>query len=596
MIAKLGEHWRPLGVLYRAATRARRRDLLGLLPLTTIAAFAELVSLGALVPFITILATPQRAAPLWRLAGLERALGPVDPNGIVWIGAGVFAALLAFSAVFRFLVIAATAKFAVRLGTDLSTALLTKVLAQSYAYHSQINSAEILTAFEKVRLICQGVIVSLLLAASSLIMALFIAVGLLIVDWRLALGSVFLVGLTYVLVSVIVKGMQSRNGVIVSQLYPRRSQVAQEALGGIRDVILDHSQDVFIARFSALDARIADAQASNLIISSSPRTFIESFGMLLIVGATLMLSARSGGLASALPALGALALGAQRLLPLFQQIYAGWSQFRGNHALLVDVVAFLSLPDAPVQAATPRLGFEREIALERVRFRYRHDQPLVIDDISMTIQKGERVAIIGATGSGKSTLMDIVLGLLTPSDGVVRIDGARLDAEHVRAWQRVVAHVPQNIFLSDGSFAQNIAFGLPEGEIDMAKVRDAARRAGLADVIADQPLGYDQIIGERGVRLSGGQRQRIGIARALYKDAAVLVFDEATSALDMDTERRVMSSIESLDENLTVILIAHRLSTVRHCDRVYRLDRGKLIDVVKGSEVEAAAAVARSND
>ena len=283
---------------------------------------------------------------------------------------------------------------------------------------------------------------------------------------------------------------------------------------------------------------------------------------------------------TALPVLGALALGAQRLLPLLQLIYSGWTSMNTSRQSLADVVAILDLPiEGRYQSTEPiePLPFEGKIELEGVSFRYGPDRPLVLKDVSLTVNKGARVGFIGKTGSGKSTIMDLVMGLLQPTSGQIKIDGTVLTLENVREWQAQIAHVPQAIYLSDTTIAANIAFGVAESEIDLVRVQEAARHAELEDFIESLSDQYNSIVGERGIRLSGGQRQRIGIARALYKQAKLLVFDEATSALDNETEAAVMASIGSLHRDLTILIIAHRLSTVEKCDQIYRLDGGRLV-------------------
>jgi len=295
----------------------------------------------------------------------------------------------------------------------------------------------------------------------------------------------------------------------------------------------------------------------------------------------------SGGIAAALPVLGALALGAQRLLPLLQQVYSGWTISMGNRQALFDVLGLLDEPLAvapdlaqPLAMTPPQL-----IEFAGVGFRYTEETSWVLRDFSLSVPMGTRVGIVGKTGSGKSTVMDLLMGLIEPTEGEIKIDGRCLDEGSRRAWQRQIAHVPQAIYLSDASIAENIAFGADRDAIEMERVREAARRAELHDFIESLPEGYGTIVGERGVRLSGGQRQRIGIARALYKQASVIVFDEATSALDNQTEAAVMRSIFGLREDLTVFIIAHRLSTVEGCDLVVSLSNGRIDRVGTYDEV-----------
>jgi len=302
-------------------------------------------------------------------------------------------------------------------------------------------------------------------------------------------------------------------------------------------------------------------------------------GMVLIAALSYVLSRQVGGIATALPVLGALALGAQRLLPALQQIYGAWVGIAGNHASLADTIALLDqpLPAELLQPTPAPLLFQNVIRFDAVSFRYTGDGPWVLDGLNLTIPRGARVGFVGSTGSGKSTTLDLLMGLLIPTEGEFLVDGQPISGNRARAWQQTIAHVPQSIYLADTTLAENIAFGVPPDAIDLDRVRQAARQAQIADFIESSPEGYQAYVGERGIRLSGGQRQRIGIARALYKQASVLVFDEATSALDNATEQSVMDAIEGLSSDLTILLIAHRLTTLRRCDTIVELEHGRVV-------------------
>jgi len=306
---------------------------------------------------------------------------------------------------------------------------------------------------------------------------------------------------------------------------------------------------------------------------------MEALGMVAMAFLAYFLGQRGGGLAAALPVLGALALGAQRLLPAVQSTYAAWANIAGSHALLLDT---LELLDQPVPAESgpraPRPLVLRDcIRFEGVSFRYRHDGPWVVDGVDLLIPKGARVGLVGSTGGGKSTTIDLLMGLLPPTGGSILIDDMPLNHDNLRAWQRSIAHVPQSVFLADTTFAENIALGVPRDAIDMERVRESAHRAMIGEFVEASPGGYRAQVGERGVRLSGGQRQRIGIARALYKQASVLVFDEATNSLDSLTERAVVDNIRALDPELTIVLIAHRVTTVRHCSAIVQMEKGRVV-------------------
>jgi ATP-binding cassette subfamily B protein len=304
--------------------------------------------------------------------------------------------------------------------------------------------------------------------------------------------------------------------------------------------------------------------------------------MLMIATLAYFLAKQPNGVAQAVPILGALALAAQRLLPLMQQAYSSWSNLRQNQYSLKDTLEFLDQPlPNELDSSSEPIEFVKDIALDNISFSYSAGAQPILQDLSLTITKGSRIGFIGETGSGKSTLLDIVMGLLQPSTGSLKIDGAIVDAQNLRAWQKHVAHVPQSIFLADGTIAENIAFGLPLDQIDAVWVRQAAEQAQIHDIIEKLPNGYQTMVGERGVRLSGGQRQRLGIARAIYKQADVIIFDEATSALDNDTEKAVMEAIDQLSNELTILIIAHRLTTLKNCSQIIELDKGSVKRVGK---------------
>lgn len=375
-------------------------------------------------------------------------------------------------------------------------------------------------------------------------------------------------------------------------------QAIQEGLGGIRDVLLYGTQHIYHSRFMSHDSAVRRAQASGEVIGASPRYIIEAVGMILIVVLAYWLSPRQGGLTGAIPVLGALAIGAQKLLPQMQLVYSSWSSINGSHNQLEDVLGFLEKPALYEnyqsvffkanytkinQTKLPK-DFSQScqsplLALRNVSFRYDDNTPEVLNNINLEIPKGSRVGFIGKTGSGKSTLLDLIMALLQPTSGQIEVDGIPLNEHNYRNWQLRIAHVPQTIYLSDATIAENIAFGVPLEQIDLSRVKIASTKAQLSDFIERQPHKYQTHVGERGVRLSGGQRQRIGLARALYKQADILVLDEATSALDDLTEQSVMSAINALGNELTVLMIAHRVSTLRACDKIVELDNASVLRV-----------------
>lgn len=555
----------------------RRKQFGLLLVLMFIASLAELVSIGAVLPFLGVLTAPglvfahPAAQPLVQLLNLQTPQSLLAPLAVLFGLAALVAGTI------RVLLLWVNTRLSFATGADLGLEIYRRTLYQPYPVHIARNSSAVIDAVStKSQDVINGVIYPVVTMISSGLMLIIVIGALVVYQPVIALFSFLVFGSLYLLINLLTQARLQTNSQVVAMHSTNRVKALQEGIGGIRDLLLDGTQPTYCAIFSEADQNMRRAQAQNSVIGQAPRYLMEALGMVLIAFLALWLALQPGGMGSALPIMGALALAAQRLLPMLQQLYQGWSNLKGNHETLIEVLGLLDQPlpahlNEPLQSSLP---FTEELQLKGVAFRYRTDTPWVLQDIHLRIPKGSRVGVVGTTGSGKSTLLDIVMGLLLPSRGQMLIDGVGIDSSNARAWQAHIAHVPQAIYLADASIAQNIAFGLPAGQIDMARVEQAATRAQLASTIAALSDGYTTRVGERGVQLSGGQRQRIGIARALYKSADVIVLDEATSALDNETEAAVMQAIDGLDSDITIFIIAHRLSTLRNCDLI--------IDVVHG--------------
>jgi len=561
-------------------------------------ALAEVVSLGAVLPFLGVLVAPDRLMQQPLVAALAKAAGAATPADLVLAFTVLFALAALAAGAIRMLVLWASTRLSFAIGVDLSQEVYRRTLYQPYRVHAQRNSSEVVSAIANKIGASIHVLFQVLNLGNSVLVLVAVVAALLVIDPVIAGIAAAGFGASYGAITWLFRSRLRANSERIADKQTQLLKALQEGLGGIRDVLLDGTQPLYCRIYLEADLQVRRAQGNNMFIAGSPRFAMEALGMVLIAVLAYGLSRGSGGIVGALPVLGALALGAQRLLPALQQIYAAWSTIAGSRRSLIDVLALLELPLPPEAFVPPppALPFREAIRFENVRFRYAAEQPWVLDGISLEIPRGARVGVVGATGSGKSTLLDLLMGLLDPVEGRIAVDGRDIGGERRRAWQRTLAHVPQSIFLADASIAENIAFGVPKEEIDMARVRRAAAQAQIAEFIESGPEGYAARAGERGIRLSGGQRQRIGIARSLYKEASVLVFDEATSALDNATETSVMEAIDSLDRNLTVVLIAHRLTTVRHCDFIVELEHGRIAargsygDVIERNPGPSAAA------
>jgi ATP-binding cassette subfamily B protein len=557
--------------------KRRRYQATGLLVLMLMGGLAEVFTLAAVFPLLSFMADPGvvRTSEL----GRQIARFGIEPQALsLPLLAALFCVVAVAAAAIRIALAWATQTFAFRMTYDLGVGLYDRMLHQPYPFHAQLNSSSIVAAVNNVQRLLGGMLLPVMHGVSAVILGTFILAGLLVLKPSVALAAIAGFGGIYLLVTLLTRGRLRRNAIAISAMRRLRVQAVQEGLGGIRDVLIDNSQQVYIRKFAKLDNKLRSAQAGNSLIAVTPRFVVEALGMVFIVGIAVVLNAVNGTLAGSLPILAVLALGAQRLLPLLQQIYNAWASVTGNGAMFLNVVDLLRRPVPPRFSAkdiTP-LPMRSAVRLERITFHYSESGPAVVKDVELVIPRGSRIGFVGKSGSGKSTLIDLVMGLLWPTAGRITIDGETLGEHNVRGWQQQIAHVSQHIFLADASILENVAFGVPPREIDESRVWRACEQAELADMVRALPNGLETQIGERGVRLSGGQRQRIGIARALYKQASVLILDEATSALDDETEAGIMRATHRLGRDYTVLMIAHRVTTLRDCDVIYRMEHGRI--------------------
>jgi ATP-binding cassette subfamily B protein len=540
-----------------------------------ITSLSEVISIGTVLPFLAALSSPEKLFTNVHAQPLIHILEITDPSGIVMPLTLAFCIASLVAGGMRVLLLHLSLGFSFALGADISNEVYRRSLHQPYSIHISRNSSEIINAIAvKTNEVIFFVIVPAMTMFSAIFMSVAIIATLAIVVPLSALGSLLVFGVLYVMVMVLLRRRLRRNSARIASESTNAIRCLQEGLGGIRDILLDGTQEGFVSSFKRSDQALRQAQRNNQFIALSPRFVMESTGMVLVALLALAFTKGQEGVAGAIPMLAALALGLQRLLPSLQQVYQSWSTINGAEESLRETLKLLeqSMPnDHGLGKAS--LQFAQSIRVHQLRFRYTYESPWILDGVDIEIPKGSRIGFVGVTGSGKSTLLDIIMGLLHPTQGELLIDGVSITSANVGQWRPHVAHVPQDIFLTDGSVRQNIAFGVPDELIDDEAVRRASHLAHIGSTIETWALGYDTVVGERGVQLSGGQRQRIGIARALYKEADLIVLDEATSALDNETEEAIMRSIESLPRKITILMIAHRLSTLKNCDRLIELGK-----------------------
>lgn len=565
-----------LGLL--TATELRRALLL--LGMVLVMAFLDVIGVASIMPFMTVLANPGVIETNHYLKTAFTALGFSDSEDFLFfLGLVVFAALV-ISIAFKALTTWALLRFTNMRNYSLSKRLVAGYLHQPYEWFLNRHSADLgKTVLSEVQEVINGAVMPLmnLVAHGAVVIALL---GLLIVvDPLLALYASLGLGLAYGGMYALLRKRLNRLGRERLNANRIRFETLSEAFGGIKEVKVGGLEEAFIGRYDGPAKRFASTQASAQAAAQLPRFAIEILtfgGMLLVV---LYLMRNTDGLQGALPVIALYALAGYRLIPSLQQVYANFSKLRfagpALDTLHNDLVSLA--PRHKVQPAKAPLKLECVITLENVTYSYPKASHPALNGLNLEIPARSTIGLVGATGSGKTTMVDLILGLLQPQSGQFRVDDQPITAENRRAWQRSIGYVPQHIYLADDSVAANIAFGVPKDQLDQQAVERAARIANLHEfVIRDLSQGYNTHVGERGVRLSGGQRQRIGIARAMYHNPRVLILDEATSALDNITEQAVMDSVHNLSHEITIILIAHRLSTVRECDRIYLLEKGKV--------------------
>jgi len=594
-IGGLGAVAKDIFETYRCLSLRRRRQLIMLAFMQMAAAFSEVLTLGAAIPLFAALADASALMArddlieVWAFFGIGS-----ETELIMLLAVGFSITILVVNSI-RVLTLWMQTRLAAAIGSDLVADVYRRSLLQPYQFHTNTNSSKLVSQVVYDFNVSVATVMNSMMLTTQGLAIISIISALVVYNPAVALSVGTVTAMAYIFISKLTRRRFVRNSRIISDRYMQMVETLQESYGGIREIVLGAKQSTYIDRFGTLDRPIRRAAADSQFIQATPRYALEVVVVAALSAAAIILMADPGGAKSALPVLGALALAGNRLLPAMQQVFSSISGLRGAHIPLRRTLTALGRPIDPITLADTGRSLEMSgrITLNDVWFRYDGIRPNGADDawvlrgISLEVPANKIVALVGTTGCGKSTIADLLLGLIEPQRGEIALDDRVMDTEALAAWRRSIAHVPQTVFLSDKSIKENIAFGIPPEDIEMVRVRDAAQQARIADFIESRPRQYDELVGERGIRLSGGQRQRIGIARALYNTATMIVFDEATSALDSATESAVMESIRDLTAHLTVVVIAHRLSTVKSADIVYEIHDGNV--QAKGSYDELIA-------
>lgn len=554
-----------------------RLKLYALLMLMVLSSLSEVLAIGAILPFLGVLVAPEKVFQSKMAAPFLGTLNIVSAQELLMPMTLLFCSAVLFSGFIRLLLTWLQFRVAFGLGADISTKIFRHTLYQPYSVHISRNSSELIAGITNKSL---GIIFSAIYPALIILSSLFTLIAvfgsLLLIHAPSAIACVLGFGFLYLLVGSLSRGRLRRDGEVVSSLTTKTVRLIQEGLGGIRDILIDGTQEIYVENYKSTESALKRSMANIQILSILPRYIIESLGIVLVSIVAFFLSSDDRGLSNTIPILGALAIGAQRLLPLIQQAYSNWGAILSGRASVIEAMNLLDqpLPGYLSNEDKDAFVFQKEICLKDVEFSY--GSTPILKNINLLIPKGAVFGFVGKTGCGKSTLMDLIMGLLRPSEGGILVDGRNVTSENAHAWQKHISHVPQSIYLSDATVLENIAFGVPSSEIDHSRVIEAAKKAQIAEVISSLSDGYHTQVGERGVKFSGGQRQRIAIARAIYKGADILIFDEATSALDGETENQVIEQIGKMASEITILIVAHRLTSLRHCTTVVELSDGEI--------------------
>lgn len=563
----------------------RKRQLIIVLVFMTLAALSELISLAAVIPFLKVLSNPIEAFRDPLISNIAKFFNINNSNAIILPLTLLFCLAIIFASFIRLITLYISLRLCASISSDLSCEAYRRALYQSYDYHLKINTSEVLNASTTQIRETNVLIYNCLVLITSALIAISLYLGLLLINWKIAIISAFIFGFSYYFLALNLKERLSMNSYMVANLGEKQIKNMREGLGAIKDILLTGNQNLYYETYKGADLPMRIKTTESTFLSYFPRYGFEALGMLFIACLALF-SSNDPFSGKTIILLGSFALAAQKLLPAIQNVYSSWAIIKSFASSLEKVLELLRLDNHLNSNSYKKIKrniFKSSIKLKNISFSYSRNEKIILDNINLEVQTGEKIGLIGKTGCGKSTLIDILIGLLKPTNGFLLIDDNDIydkknkSYNQLKSWRASIAYVPQNIYLTDTSIIENIAFGIDKNQIDKRRVIYSAKVAQIHKFIENLPNKYDTYIGERGVRLSGGQCQRIGIARAIYKNLKVLVLDEATSALDNATENALMKSLDTLNKDITIFMIAHRLSTLNSCDKIFELSSGKLI-------------------
>jgi ATP-binding cassette, subfamily B, bacterial PglK len=570
--------------LFSLLTLTQRKRFYTLQILVVLMAFIEISAVASIIPFMALVGDIGQLQQDTIIAQVYQASGITSESQFVFLlGVGVLL-MLFISAIISILITWLLSVFAAKIGVEISARLYTFYLKKSWLFHASGSGAQLTKkiAIEAER-VSGGIVMPLLQMNARIVLSLFMSLAIFTYDSKVAITGLVVFAIAYFIIFKVVRMRLQRNGRIISQMNEQRFRLMNEGFGGVKDILLLGRDSHFIKRFNQVGRTLAYSESTNSLLAQVPRYLMELIAFGLMIGLVLyLIASHDGNLGTILPILSIYALATFKLLPAFQQIYASTSQIKGNIAafesIKQDLIGSMQTKLEILKTKQGYLRSKQQISLQNVTFTYPGKTESTLNQLNMSIPANSIIGIVGPSGSGKSTLIDILLGLIEPQQGQLKIDSTIINDQNRRSWQNTIGFVAQSIFLSEGTIAENVAFGIPQEQIDLEQVKQSLKLAHLTEFLQTLEQGVHTKVGERGVQLSGGQRQRIGIARALYHEPEVLVFDEATSSLDGITEKMIMEAIHNFSGQKTIIMIAHRLKTVRKCDQIFFIDKGQVAD------------------
>ncbi len=590
---KIKSKLRFLSKLTRLFDRRERWQFAGVMTAALAMALFQALGVASIIPFISLVMRPEIVLENQILSRIYGLLGFETVRSFMLFAGIVMLAIIVIGNLVFMVTIWLKTRFVYRKNHRLSSDLLKKYLSMPYSYFLNRNTADLSkNILSEVGSLTTGFLMQIMEIIIDIIIILLIFLTLILIS-PLATATIFLIfcifyGFIY---KSKFRGRLKKKGNRRLKENQGRFQAASEALGGIKDIKLMGREGYFISKFKGHSLKMSDLLSWNAVVGQIPKYFIEIIAFGGVIAFILLLIITERDIASIIPMVSFFAFAGYRIMPTMNRMFVAFTKIQFNRAILDRVYTDMTeetYETKDFKTAEEKkniMRFEKSIEFKNLSFAYPGMNEYVLKDINMQIDKGHSVAVVGPTGTGKTTFVDIALGLLTPSEGKIEVDGIEITHKNLRSWQRNLGYVPQFIYLTDNTLKRNIAFGIPDEEIDMEKIEKVAEAANLSDFIKTLPKGYNTVVGERGVRLSGGQRQRVGIARALYGDPQVLVLDEATSSLDGITEESVLKAIENISKLKTTITIAHRLTTVKKCDIIHLIEDGKITDSGRYNEL-----------